>query len=130
MKPTRNLSRLSRREREIMDVVYQLGQASAGEVHKRIPSPPSYSAVRATLRILEGKGLLKHDYDGKRYIYRPALAHQHASRSAVDHLLNTFFGGSAAGAVMALLETPGTELSQEELDRMAALIERARKEGR
>jgi len=113
-----------------MDVVYQLGQASAGEVHKRIPSPPSYSAVRATLRILEGKGLLKHDYDGKRYIYRPALAHQQASRSAVDHLLNTFFGGSAAGAVMALLETPGTELSQEELDRMAALIERARKEGR
>lgn len=130
MKPTRNLSRLSRREREIMDVVYQLGQASAGDVHKRIPSPPSYSAVRATLRILEGKGLLKHDYDGKRYIYRPALAHQQASQSAVDHLLNTFFGGSAAGAVMALLETPGTELSQEELDRMAALIERARKEGR
>jgi predicted transcriptional regulator len=130
MKPTRTLSRLSRREREIMDVLYSMGRASAGEVHQRIPSPPSYSAVRATLRVLEDKGLLKHDYDGKRYIYRPALARNQARRNAVDHLLNTFFGGSTAGAVMALLESPGTELSQEDLDRMAALIERARKEGR
>lgn len=113
-----------------MDVLYQLGQASAGEIHKRIPSPPGYSAVRATLRILEEKGVLKHDFDGKRYIYRPALAHEQASRSAVAHLLNTFFGGSPAGAVMALLENSSTELTQEELDRMAALIERARKEGR
>ena len=130
MKPKRTLSRLSRREREIMDVVYQQRQASAAEVHQRIPSPPSYSAVRATLRILEDKGLLKHDHDGKRYIFRPAVARNQARRSAVDHLLNTFFDGSAAGAVMALLETPGTELTQEELDRMAALIERARTEGR
>lgn len=113
-----------------MDVLFQMGSASAGEVHKRIPSPPSYSAVRATLRILEEKGFLKHDYDGKRYIYRPVLGPGEARRSAVDHLLNTFFGGSAAGAVMALLETPGNELTQEELDRMAALIERARREGR
>jgi BlaI family transcriptional regulator, penicillinase repressor len=113
-----------------MDVLFQMGRASAGEVHQRIPSPPSYSAVRATLRILEDKGLLKHDHDGKRYIYRPALGRNQARRSAVDHLLNTFFGGSTAGAVVALLETPGTELTQEELDRMAALIERARKEGR
>jgi predicted transcriptional regulator len=113
-----------------MDVLYQLGQASAGEIHKRIPSPPSYSAVRATMRILEDKGLLKHDYDGKRYIYRPVVGRTQARRNAVDHLLNTFFEGSTAGAVMALLEAPGSELSQEELDRMAALIERARKEGR
>jgi predicted transcriptional regulator len=113
-----------------MDVLYQMGRASAGEVHRRIPSPPSYSAVRATLRVLEDKGLLKHDHDGKRYIYRPALGRNQARRSAVDHLLNTFFGGSTAGAVAALLESPGTELSQEDLDRMAALIERARKEGR
>ena len=130
MKPPRTLSRLSRREREIMDVLFQMSRASAAEVHERIPSPPSYSAVRATLRILEEKGLLKHDYDGKRYIYRPVLGHSQARKSAVDHLLNTFFGGSAAGAVMALLETPGRELSEEELDHLAALIERARKEGR
>ena len=130
MKPKRILSRLSRREREIMDVIFQMGRASAAEVHERIPSPPSYSAVRATMRILEEKGLLKHDYDGKRYIYRPVLGQSQARRSAVDHLLDTFFDGSAAGAVMALLETPGRELSQEELDRMAALIDRARKEGR
>lgn len=130
MKPTRTLSRLSRREREIMDVLYSMGRASAGEVHQRIPSPPSYSAVRATLRVLEDKGLLKHDDDGKRYIYRPAVGRNQARRSAVDHLLNTFFGGSTAGAVMALLETPGSEMTQEDLDRMAALIERARKEGR
>lgn len=130
MKRTRTLNRLSRREREIMDVLFQMGSASAGEVHKRIPSPPSYSAVRATLRILEEKGFLKHDYDGKRYIYRPVLGPTEARRSAVDHLLNTFFGGSTAGAVMELLETPGNELTQEELDRMAALIERARREGR
>jgi predicted transcriptional regulator len=113
-----------------MDILFQMGRASAGEIHQRIPSPPGYSAVRATLRILEGKGLLKHEQDGKRYIYRPALAPTQARRSAVDHLLNTFFAGSTAGAVMALLETPGKDLTQEELDRMAALIERARKEGR
>ena len=130
MKPKRTLSRLSRREREIMDIVFQMGRASAAEVHERIPSPPGYSAIRATMRILEEKGLLKHDYDGKRYIYRPALGQSQARKTAVDHLLNTFFGGSTAGAVMALLETPGRDLTDEELDRMAALIEKARKEGR
>jgi BlaI family transcriptional regulator, penicillinase repressor len=126
----KRLSSLSRREREIMDVLYSAGSASAGEVHKRIPSPPSYSAVRATLRVLEQKGLITHDHDGKRYIYRPTLNRNKARRSAVQHLLNTFFDGSTAGAVAALLETPGTDLTPEDLDRMAALIERARKEGR
>jgi predicted transcriptional regulator len=113
-----------------MDVIYSAGSASAGEVHRRIPSPPSYSAVRATLRILEQKGLITHEHDGKRYIYRPTVNLSKARRSAVEHLLNTFFDGSAAGAVMALLETPGAGLTPEELDRMAALIDRARKEGR
>jgi predicted transcriptional regulator len=127
MKPMRTLSR---REREIMDVLFSAGSASAGEVHRRIPSPPSYSAVRATLRVLEQKGLLTHEHDGKRYIYRPTLNRNKAQRNAVEHLLNTFFDGSAAGAVMALLETPGTDLTKEDLDRMTALIERARKEGR
>ena len=126
----KRLPSLSRREREIMDVLYRAGSASAGEVHKRIPSPPSYSAVRATLRVLEQKGLIAHEHDGKRYIYRPTLNRNKARRSAVDHLLNTFFDGSTAGAVVALLETPGTDLTPEDLDRMAALIERARKEGR
>jgi BlaI family penicillinase repressor len=127
MKPLRTLSR---REREIMDVLYAAGSASAGEVHKRVPSPPSYSAVRATLRVLEQKGLLTHEHDGKRYIYRPTVNLNKARKGAVEHLLNTFFDGSAAGAVMALLETPGADLTKEDLDRMAALIERARKEGR
>jgi predicted transcriptional regulator len=126
----KRLRTLSRREREIMDVLYSAGSASAGEVHKRIPAPPSYSAVRATLRVLEQKGLITHEHDGKRYIYRPTLNRNKARRSAVDHLLNTFFDGSTAGAVVALLETPGTDLTPEDLDRMAALIERARKEGR
>jgi BlaI family penicillinase repressor len=126
----KRLRTLSRREREIMDVLYSAGTASAGEVHRRIPSPPSYSAVRATLRILEQKGLISHEHDGKRYIYRPTVNRSKAQRSAVEHLLNTFFDGSAAGAVVALLETPGADLTPEELDRMAALIERARKEGR
>ncbi len=121
---------LSRREREIMDVLYSAGSASAGEVHERIPSPPSYSAVRATLRVLEQKGFITHEHDGKRYIYRPTLNRNTARRGAVEHLLNTFFDGSAAGAVVALLESPGADLTEEDLDRMAALIERARKEGR
>lgn len=126
----KRLRTLSRREREIMDVLYSMGSASAGEIHGRIPSPPGYSAVRATLRILEDKGLLKHTHDGKRYIYRPALDRKKARRNAVEHLLETFFDGSAAGAVMALLETPSADLTEEDLDRMASLIERARKEGR
>ena len=126
----KRLRTLSRREREIMDVLYSAGSASAGEVHLRIPSPPSYSAVRATLRVLEQKGLIAHEHDGKRYIYRPALGQSQARKTAVDHLLDTFFAGSAAGAVMALLENPGQEISEDELDRMAALIDRARKEGR
>ena len=95
MKPKRTLSRLSRREREIMDVLFQMGRASAAEVHERIPSPPSYSAVRATLRILEEKGLLKHDHDGKRYIYRPALGQTQARRTAVSD--DPFFQGATSG---------------------------------
>jgi BlaI family penicillinase repressor len=121
---------LSRREREIMDVLYSAGSASAAEVQEQMPSPPGYSAVRATLRVLEQKGLLVHEHDGKRYIYRPTVNRNKARRGAVDHLLKTFFDGSAAGAVVALLETPGADLTPEELDRLAALIERARKEGR
>jgi len=124
------LQSLSRREREIMDAVYGAGSATASEIRDRLPNPPSYSAVRATLRILETKGMLTHEDDGRRYLYRPTLHRAKARQTAVEHLLETFFDGSAAGAVMTLLERSGSELSAEELDRMAALIERARKEGR
>jgi predicted transcriptional regulator len=126
----KRLRTLSRREREIMDIVYGSENVTAGEVHARIPDPPSYSAVRTTLRILEEKGLLKHEFDGKRYLYRPTLHRDKARQGAIQHLLATFFDGSAAGAVMALLEQPGVDLSREELDRMARRIQAARKDGR
>jgi predicted transcriptional regulator len=113
-----------------MDVVYGSGRATAGEVRSRMPSPPSYSAVRATLRILEHKGVLKHELDGVRYVYQPTVGRERARQGAIQHLIETFFDGSTAGAVMTLLERSGRELSREELDRMAWLIDRARKEGR
>lgn len=126
----KRLRTLSRREREIMDIVYGSESVTASDVHERIPDPPSYSAVRTTLRILEEKGFLKHEFDGKRYLYRPTLHRDKARQGAIQHLLATFFDGSAAGAVMALLEQPGVELSREELDRMARRIQAARKDGR
>jgi predicted transcriptional regulator len=121
---------LSRREREIMDILYasEGASATAGEIRSRISSPPSYSAVRATLRILEQKGFLKHEADGSRYVYKPVLTRHKARQGAIEHLLATFFNGSAAGAVLTLLERPGTELTPEELDRLAKLIEQARNE--
>jgi predicted transcriptional regulator len=128
----RRLNVLSRREREIMDLLYASkgASATAGEIRARMPSPPSYSAVRATLRILERKGLLRHETDGARYVYKPVLTHHKARQGAIEHLLTTFFNGSAAGAVLTLLEDPGTELNPEELDRLAKLIEQARNEER
>ena len=124
------LNSLSRREREIMDIVYGAESATASEVRDRMPEPPSYSAVRATLRILEQKGLLQHQHDGRRYVYRPTMHRNKARRTAIDHLLNTFFDGSAAGAVLTLLERPGSDIAPDDLDRMATLIDRARREGR
>lgn len=126
----KRLQSLSRREREMMDIVYRSGSATASEVLEQLPDPPSYSAVRTTLRILEDKGLLKHEQDGKRYVYKPRVARDKARKGAMDHLVSTFFGGSASGAVLALLEQPGLEISPEDLRRMQALIEHARKEGR
>ncbi len=126
----RKLQGLSRRERQIMDIVYREGRASVGEVLGQLPDPPSYSAVRATLRILEGKGLLRHEHDGKRFVYAPRVARDKARQSAIEHLLHTFFEGSPSGAVMALLERPDLDMSQEDFDRMKSLIARARKEGR
>jgi len=124
------LQKLSRREREMMDIVFRAGRVTAAEVREQMTDPPSYSAVRATLSILERKGLLRHEDDGRRYVYRPTLRRETAARNAVEHLVTTFFEGSAADAVLALLERPDLDIPREDLDRMAKLIERARKEGR
>jgi predicted transcriptional regulator len=121
---------LSRRERQIMDVIYQLGEAAATEVMERLPDPPSYSAVRAMLRLLEEKGHLQHQQDGPRYVYKPTLAHEKARRSALKHLVETFFEGSTEQAVAALLDLSKSKLSDGELNRLAELIEQAKKEGR
>lgn len=121
---------LSRRERQIMDVLYQLGEATAAEVLERLPDPPSYSAVRAMLRLLEEKGHLQHEQDGPRYVYKPTLAHDKAQRSALKHLVETFFEGSAEQAVAALLDLSKAKLSDDELNRLSRLIEQAKNEGR
>ena len=119
----------TRREREMMDIIYKEGRATASEVMERMASPPSYSAVRATLRILEDKGHLRHLNDGSRYVYTPTVDREKARRSALDHLVTTFFDNSAASVVAALLDSR-TVLSRAELDELRALIEQARKEGR
>ncbi|MEW6127985.1 MAG: BlaI/MecI/CopY family transcriptional regulator [Acidobacteriota bacterium] len=122
--------KLSRRERQIMDVIYKLGQATAAEVLEQLPEPPSYSAVRAMLRLLEEKGYLKHQQDGPRYIFIPTLAREKARKSALKQMLQTFFDGSTEEAVATLLDISGSKLSQDELDRLSGLIEDARKKGR
>lgn len=121
---------LSRRERQIMDVIYRFGQATAQEVREHLPDPPSYSAVRALLRVLEEKGHVAHRQDGPRYVYLPTVPREEARRSALRQLLGTFFDGSAEQAVAALLDMSGRQLSDDELDRLSDLIERARQEGR
>jgi predicted transcriptional regulator len=121
---------LSRRERQIMDIVYQRGRATAADVLQGLSDPPSYSAVRALLRILEEKGHLRHEQDGVTYVYLPTVSRDAASRSAVKHLLQTFFEGSAERAMAALLDVSQSKLSQEELGRLAQLIAAAKKEGR
>lgn len=113
-----------------MDVLFRLGEASAADVMEGLPDPPSYSAVRALLRILEEKGQISHTQDGPRYVYRPTVAPEKASRSALRHLLRTFFDGSAERAVAALLDDASDDLTDAELDRLATLIEHARQEGR
>lgn len=121
---------LSRRERQIMDVIYQRGQATAQEVQDNMPDPPSYSAVRAMLRLLEEKGYLKHQQDGPRYVFLPTLAREKARKSALKQMLETFFDGSTEQAVAALLNLSRTKLKQDELERLSQMIEAARKEGR
>jgi predicted transcriptional regulator len=120
---------LSRRERQILDILYKNGRATAAEVQAALPEPPSYSAVRALLRILEEKGHVRHEQDGPRYVYLPTLARDNAKRSALRHILQTFFDGSAEQAISALLDESSAKLSSAELDRLARLIDGARKSG-
>jgi predicted transcriptional regulator len=120
---------LGRRERQIMDAVYQIGEASVADVRERLPDPPSYSAVRTMIRHLESKGYLRHRRLGMKYVYRPTQSHESASRTAVGHLLETFFGGSASDAVAALLDVSSGQLNDDDYRRMQQLIEEARKEG-
>src|ERR671927_25784 len=124
------LATLSRRERQIMDFLFKYGKATVAEVLAGIPDPPSYSAVRAMLRTLEDKGHVRHEEDGRAYVYRPTVARDQARRSALSHLLSTFFGGSTEKAVAPLLDLSGPKLTSEELARVARLVDRARREGR
>ena len=121
---------LSRREREIMDVIYRAGRASAAEVLDQLADPPSYSAVRALLRVLEEKGHLRHEEDGPRYVFIPTVPRERARASALRQVLHTFFDGSTEQAVAALLDLSSTKLSDAELDRLSKLIGDAKKEGR
>lgn len=121
---------LTRREREIMDVLHRRGRATAQEVLDDLAEPPSYSAVRTFLRLLEERGHVKHEQDGPRYVYTPTVARRDAQRSALAHLVDTFFDGSVEEAVASLVETSKPKLSPQELDRIAALVAKAKKEGR
>src|SRR5215208_6705242 len=128
--PKITFAQLSRRERQIMDAIYTRGRATAAEVLEGLPDPPSYSAVRAMLRILEDKGALRHEYDGPRYVYIPIVPRESAQKSALRHIVSTFFGGSTAQAVAALLDDDAAQLSKQDIDRLARIIQDAKSEGR
>jgi predicted transcriptional regulator len=121
---------LTRRERQIMDILYRLGRASAQDVLENLAEAPGYSAVRALLRLLEERGHVKHVEEGTRYIYLPAVSRAEARRKALTHVVSTFFGGSIEQTMLTLVESSRTKLSRDELDRLAEIVERARKEGK
>ncbi|MGH9145298.1 MAG: BlaI/MecI/CopY family transcriptional regulator [Vicinamibacterales bacterium] len=130
MSSTAQTAQLSRRERQIMDILYRDGKATAAEVRSSLPEPPSYSAVRAMLRILEDKGHIRHEEDGPRYVYTPIVTRDKAKRSALRHVLNTFFDGSASQVLAALFEMSPKDLDDKELARLRRLIDAAKnKEG-
>src|SRR5512139_1235679 len=120
----------SRREREIMDIAYEMKEATAQQVLERLPAPPSYSAVRALLRVLEKKGHLVHRQDGPRYVYTPRLPKDKARKNALSHLVRTFFDGSTESVVATLLDISESNLSEDDYRRLTELIEKARTEGR
>jgi predicted transcriptional regulator len=119
---------LSRRERQIMDILYQLGRATAAEVGRALPGQPSDSTVRTQLRVLESKGHLRHEEDGQRYVYLPVVPRRVVSKSALKHVVNTFFDGSIEKVVAALLGPDGAKLSDEELERIAGIVAKAKGE--
>src|SRR5579862_9327376 len=120
---------LSRRERQIMDILYQRGRASASQIHEALPDRPTYSAVRAKLRVLEEKGHVRHEEESLHYVYLPVVARDKARRSALRHMVSTFFEGSVEQTVAALLDLSAANLSPQDLDRISQLIEDAKKEG-
>jgi len=119
---------LTKRERQIMDVLYRMGRATAADVLAALPGTPHYSTVRTQLRVLEEKGHVRHESDGLRYVYLPTLARHTARKAALRHLVDTFFDGSAAGAVSALLGRDAGRLSGDDLDRIQELLKSARRE--
>jgi predicted transcriptional regulator len=129
VKPTAQ-SKLTRREREIMDIIYKLGRATAGEVMERLTGEPTYSTVRAQLRVLEDKGYAVHEEEGLRYVYTPKVPRHEIRQSALRHVVDTFFEGSTQKVVAALLGSDGSKVSPEELERIAELVDKARKGGR
>jgi predicted transcriptional regulator len=128
--PDSQSAKFSRREREIMDALYKLGRASAAQILEQIPDPPSNTAIRTLLSILEKKGHVRHVSDGTRYIYEPLVARDQMGRRAIDSLLKTFFDNSVERAVTALLTRKDADISRDDLDRLSALIEKAKREGR
>jgi len=120
----------SRREREILDALYLLGKASAADIREQIPDPPTYTAIRTHLSILEKKGHVRHESDGTRYIYEPLVARGEMGKRALDQLLQTFFDNSVERAVTAMLTRKDAAIPREDLDRLSRLIEKAKKEGR
>jgi predicted transcriptional regulator len=119
---------LSRRERQIMDILYQRSRASASEIHQALPDAPTYSAVRAKLRVLEEKGHIRHEEEALRYVYVPTMPRDTARKSALRHLVSTFFEGSVEDAMAALLDLSSAKLSPAELDRIQGIIDQAKKE--
>lgn len=128
--PRKRLQELGRRERQIMEIIYRLGEGSVGDVLEQLPDAPSYSSVRTMIRLLESKGFLKHRSEGNKYVYRPTQDRENASRSALRDLMTTFFGGSPTDAVAAILDDASTELSEADLQRLEKMIDQARKEGK
>ncbi len=129
MTKTSTHTSLTRRERQIMDVLYRRGRATAAEVMAELTGEPNYSTVRTQLRVLEDKGHVRHEEEGLRYVYMPAVARRAAGKFALKHLVETFFDGSAEKTVAALLGGEGTRLSEDQLDRIGDLIAKARKDG-
>lgn len=130
MPPKKTSHDLGRRERQILDVIYRLGEGSVADVLAQMTDPPAYDSVRTMIRLLESKGFLKHRREGTKYVYRPTQSQESASRSALSHLMKTFFQGSAAETMAAVFDMASNDLTDQDIDRLEQLIEQAKKEGR